>query len=118
VVDPQSPDARPPGRAVDHHPRAELRIGNLLQHRQCSQQVPPDEDVTGHVGSCEAQLVGGPQQTTQGMRTGDGQLQWGIRWAKLTSVPTDQAHRCAPAQTRLNQRGDDVRHIQNSLFRL
>jgi hypothetical protein len=63
-----------PSRGVDDDARAQLGIGNLLQHRKSLQQVPPNEDVAGHVGSCEPQLVGGPQQPTQGIRTGDGQL--------------------------------------------
>src|SRR5664280_3716618 len=79
---------------------------------------PPDEDVTGHVGSCEAQLVWGPQQSTQGMRTGDGQLHGDVRRAKLTAVPTRQVHRSTPAQTSRDQRGHDIRHSHTNLFHL
>jgi len=98
--------------------QAELGIGNLFQRRKSGQQVPPDQYVAGHVGSCEAQLIGGPEQSTQGMRTGNGQLYWGARWASLTAVPTGQAHGRTRAQTGLNQRCHDICHAHQSLCRL
>jgi hypothetical protein len=119
--DPQTqrgPDDRPPGHAIDHHAGAELGIGNVLQHRECGQQVPPDENVARHVGSCEAQLVGCPEQSTQSMRTGDGQLQRGARWAQLAAIPTRQAYRPAPAQTGRDQGRHSLCHVHKSLFRL
>jgi hypothetical protein len=50
------------------------------------------------------------------MRTGDGQLHGDVRRAKLTAVPTRQAHRSIPAQTSRDQRGHDIRHSHTSLF--
>src|SRR5450759_4017275 len=109
-------DQGPAGGGVDDHPWAELGVGDLLHRRQTRHDVPFDQHVAGDVGAGEPELIGSPQHAAQGAGGGERQLYGRGRRPDLATVPTPQAHRQIPTQTRSDQWIYDISHAHEGLL--